>query len=285
MSIFLILYFVLQLFFRYFSQFPGYSHIFPVMNHFIICRIFRLACLPPWQYSASRFYCFAAQHFFCSDIFRVHILLSPVNYYNLYIYHLESSIFLSLLFRWSYGLFFHLFCLAYLFFPASLRLFITFPSRSNPAHHSFLALSSCLITLPSRSHPGSSLFSCISPPVYLFSLPWRFLSTHLLSQPSGWLSFHHARLFSLRLLSTSCRFLPPAHILCQHSSFYYPWGGFLSLPSVLSFFLTSYFPSGSSLLPASLRLFISFLLPRIFRLVHLFCLHLSACLSLFPYTF
>ena len=218
LSIFLILYFVLQLFFRYFSQFPGYSHIFPVMNHFIICRIFRLACLPPWQYSASRFYCFAAQHFFCSDIFRVHILLSPVNYYNLYIYHLESSIFLSLLFRWSSGLFFHLFCLAHLFFPASLRLLITLPSRSTPAHHSFLALSSCLITLPS----WLISFACISPPVYLFSLPWRFLSTHLLSQPSGWLSFHHARLFSLRLLSTSCRFLPPAHILCQHSSFYYP---------------------------------------------------------------
>ena len=59
-------------------------------------------------------------------MFRVHILLSPVNYYNLYIYHLESSIFLSLLFRWSYGLFFHLFCLAHLFFPASLRLFISF---------------------------------------------------------------------------------------------------------------------------------------------------------------
>lgn len=149
LSIFLILYFVLQLFFRYFSQFPGYSHIFPVMNHFIICRIFRLACLPPWQYSASRFYCFAAQHFFCSDIFRVHILLSPVNYYNLYIYHLESSIFLSLLFRWSSGLFFHLFCLAHLFFPASLRLLITLPSRSNPAHHSSLALPSCSSLFPS----------------------------------------------------------------------------------------------------------------------------------------
>ena len=26
----------------------------------------------------------------------------------------------------------------------------------------------------------------------------------------------------MRFLSTSCRFLPPAHILCQHSSFYYP---------------------------------------------------------------
>ena len=69
LSIFLILYFVLQLFFRYFSQFPGYSHIFPVMNHFLICRIFRLACLPPWQYSASRFYCFAAQHFFVLTFF------------------------------------------------------------------------------------------------------------------------------------------------------------------------------------------------------------------------
>lgn len=161
MSIFLILYFVLQLFFRYFSQFPGYSHIFPVMNHFIICRIFRLACLPPWQYSACRFYCFAAQHFGGSDIFRVHILLSPVNYYNLYIYHLESSIFLSLLFRWSSGLFF-------------------FSCTSPPVHFSCLVHFSRLIFLSLRIFLPALLLSQLSVwlsfhHIRLFSL--RFLST------------------------------------------------------------------------------------------------------------
>ena len=74
-----------------------------------------------------------------------------------------------------------------------------------------------------------------------------FLSAHLLSQPSGWLLFHHIRLFSWRLLSTSCfvLFPPPAHLLCQHSSFYYLRG----IPLVFALCFSLAFPAGSFLLP------------------------------------